>query len=653
MNLQGKPNIRSGPSVAVPNGKGHRDRIGSAAVQPGAPPVYRLQPRNSASRLPVVQPKAGVRPAVPPVYSPRQSQIQPKQPSAPPVYRPELRSSAGNFKSGRPAIQLKRGVPPGAPPVYSPSRSASVRTSAPPAYRPQTANPVQRPPAVQRKSGVPSGAPPVYCPNGRAGEIQAKPGTPPPVYRPQSDRGTNRQPVPRVGRVAPVARQSPLVQRSAIQRRLPPSSSRSGFPGAGTIQPKVGFEFETSWELALTKAGTGVPNGGNEIPLPAKKKLFGQEGWSLHADFNKTKVAEFVTDPVEESDGFGLMMQVSNLESYTSDIVASDGVAGRGGDWVKLKENKDAELWIKKGDADMKAAPQVTAGIRLDRMIPLMKAMSKGRNLPGPQELLNKPTGEGAEKIARLMREATKRAEEYYAGLSTTEKAAPGMNLFAGAIALLGLYALLGKEHAQLEYAKELSPLMARTNLGKLPDSVKNHPKFRTGIRHVAGIKASEINLKLFRQGFQGTTVTGPTFKEWIAGIKSGDDPLRALSANQMSNLDRLEGVGPTTLNFDTFEEDFEAQGLIVELRGMQEGLPYNKWHTLAYRLHEYIKHLNSSTDDGKYAASNAYPSGPAVAPVHAPTNRTIPGLGSANLRPVNTKVTSDYYAKPVEGRVV
>jgi len=431
---------------------------------------------------------------------------------------------------------------------------------------------------------------------------------------------------------------------------MPPTAVRPVVPGPGTIQPKVGFEFETAWELAGTRLGSGAPAGAtNEIAVPTKKRLLGEGGWSLHADFNKTKVAEFVTDPVEEEDEFDLRMQMASLDSFSSKLVTATGVAGRGGTWVKLKDFPSGELWIKKGDPGMNASPQMTAGIRLDRMIPLMNAMSKQRNLLGPQELLNKPSGEGAEKIARLMRDATKRAEDFYAGLSISEKAAPGMNLFAGAIALLGLYALLGKEHGELEYAKELSPLMARTNLGKLPDSVKQHPKFRTGIRQVAGIKASEVDRPLFRQGFQDKSATGPTFKKWIEGIKAGDDPLRAFSADQMSNLNRLEGVGPDTL----FEED-RVQGVIVELRGMQEGLPRDKWATLAYHLQDYIKHLNSSTDAGTYGPSNAYPVAPAVAPVVAVGGaRTIPNLGSATLRPVSTKVTSAFFAAPVDTRVV
>ena len=546
---------------------------------------------------------------------------------APPVYRPQA------------AMQPKVKAPGGAPPVYCPVRTG---VTAPPVYRPQA--------AVQGKLNVARGAPPVYRP-----VLQGV--TAPPVYRPQATvQGKLKAPggAPPVYRPALKGATAPPVYRPQAGNR--PGTVTQQTPASGTIQPKVGFEFETAWELANTTKGTGVPNTGNEIDLPVKVKLFGKDGWSVHADFNGTKVAEFVTDPVEESDGFELMMQMSSLESFTDKIVKAPGVAGRGGNWVKLRADDTAETWIKKGDAEMKAAPQMTTGVRLDRMIPLMKAMSKGRNLAGPQELLNKPKGEGAEKIARLMREATKRAEEYFNGLATEEKTKPGMDQFAGAIALLGLYALLGKEHVDLEYAKELSPLMARTNLGKLPANIRSYYKggkgFGQGIMHVAGIPEGEIDQKLFRRAFKGETdPSGPTFREWIVGIKSGDDPLRAFSGGQMSNLDRLEGVGKTTLNFDTFEEEHEAQGLIVELRGMQEGLPHNKWHTLAYHLREYMAKLNQSTDEGTYASSGAYPSAPVLAPVGVARTVNVGG-GQVTLKPVVTKVKENYYGDPV-GRVV
>jgi len=539
-----------------------------------------------------------------------------------------------------------------APPVYRPNQSAGTaqpkQSSAPPVYRPQPGNRLAEPPAVQPRTALRSAAPPVYRPNQSAGAAQPKQRSAPPIYRPNAGNID-----PRVNSDAATRRPPSFPGQGAVQPRLPLPPLRAGSPNSSAIQPKVGFEFETSWELAATTRGSGVPNGANETALPVKVPLVKRDGWALTADFNKTKVAEFVTDPIEESDGFTLLMQMNTLRNVTSGMVAADGTAGRDGDWIKLKQNSTAELWIKKGDADMKAAPQMTAGVRLDRMIPLMKAMSKNRNLPGPQELLNKPTGEGAEKIARLMREATKRAEEYFASLSVPEKTAPGMNQFAGTIALLGLYALLGKEHGQLEYAKELSPLMARTNLGKLPASVRTHGKLGRGVMYVANIPEGDLDQKLFRQGFSDGSFGGPTFRAWITGIKRGDDPLRAFSGDQMSNLDRLEGVGPTTLNFDTFEEDFEAQGLIVELRGMQEGLPHDKWPTLAYHLREYIVHLNSSTDGGGYQTSNAYPT-PVPAPVLvAPQTRVIPGMGSSTLRPVTTNIKSTYFDPSVERRIV
>lgn len=104
--------------------------------------------------------------------------------------------------------------------------------------------------------------------------------------------------------------------------------------GAAPLQRKVGFEFETSWEMTATEQNSGIQKA-----LPIKEALVAENGWSLHADFNKTSVAEFVTDPVEESDWLALFSQLDALETYTGGLVANPGRAGLGGNWIRVSSS--------------------------------------------------------------------------------------------------------------------------------------------------------------------------------------------------------------------------------------------------------------------------------------------------------------------------
>lgn len=416
------------------------------------------------------------------------------------------------------------------------------------------------------------------------------------------------------------------VGNRAVAQALQPrgcGSSHGSSSEANNVGPKpapnpvaqraVGFEFETSWEMAATERDPSAPGTVRMVEMPIKQQITGSDGWQLHADFNKTPVAEFITDPVDEDEWLGLFDQMNALEDATGRIVKAQG---KGPDhWIKISSKDTKSFWMKKGDPEMRAAPQMTAGVRLDRLISLMRAMSWKRNRPGARELLNKPRGEGAEKLALLMNGAASRAEAFCKNLATGKVSGiPAQTVderLVGVLAFLGLYVLLGQKHAPLDYAKELSPLMARTDLGLIPNELRNHAAILDGVMYVGDVQGADR--LLFASGFNikgRVEMVGPTIKEWIDGIQGGSDPLRVLSENQMSNLDRMEGVnrkarvGPSEIEYV-----HQAQGLIVELRGMREELPRTKWSTVAEKLQAYIKGLNNPSESpSHYAGSEAYP---------------------------------------------
>jgi hypothetical protein len=290
-----------------------------------------------------------------------------------------------------------------------------------------------------------------------------------------------------------------------------------------------------------------------------------------------------------------------------------------------------------------------------------MKAMSHKRHKAGSRELLNKPAGEGADKVVKVMRQSVARAEKFCKDLVIEYgtipapliggKSKPSMDpRFPGILALLGLYARLGQHHAILEYSKELSPLMSRTNLGVLPLELRNHYKLLEGILYVS--EAPNKDARLFKEGFKSGS-WGPTIGEWVQGIQNGDDPLRG----EMSNLPRMEGVAPIVdlvMNNNheiiATELRYAAQGIIVELRGMQEGLPRNKWLEVAENLREFVAALNASPESYKaeYTSTGAYGNAPPIAvPNQAPPGVAVPpqaisgaAVFGVALRPTRTKET-------------
>jgi hypothetical protein len=427
----------------------------------------------------------------------------------------------------------------------------------------------------------------------------------------------------------------------------------------GTIQRNVGFEFEvggypvtkmTRNMLPAEAAGTNViPNAAQDDNLLAKADVLARNtGFELQIDEgNGDKHLEFVTNPpgfAENKAGrAALKKTMEGIEALGHEVkqkVAASNTKMNDGMGDKQVSQTGAitggvptrpETLIR-GEGQMEAEPQTTAGIRFDQIPSLIANMAKQ---PGET-----PNVTQARSVQRAVM-AHKSVQSDTAAMRTsvsdvrttigtfkTQMQAAGVVLPAnfGSEKLVGLMSLIyvylkrGKQGVGT-YPKALFPMLGITDFGTmftlLPDDdqdpfLANAQRFEDINLDAAGLTgtggtaffeggfASPLTNMTVLQSQQTAAALGAiTRHDWLTDIPNGVDRLSKGYANigaleSMGKLNRGEQVGKTHI----FSANTTSGAPILELRRHMGHLGINNWKDWALDMYDFIVKLNDLKTD-------------------------------------------------------
>jgi hypothetical protein len=415
----------------------------------------------------------------------------------------------------------------------------------------------------------------------------------------------------------------------------------------GVVQRDIGFEYETNADTY--QAGAALTNaqrqaGGMPVAVPpvAAPAALGKGDpivinmGGLHAKADEGGVLgsnlELETDPFPETAAGrqGLHRALKNLERFCGLINAKRGAtphfrdrhlaAAFGG---ALPAVAGAGLRYIRAAGNITGNPQTSAGVRLDRMEELME-----RTAGGPTAGPHAPAG--AAPLARLELGAhnvpdfrrvgdapghVRAGIANYIGAYAGGAPLPGgfpSDALVGMCALLLSYIMRGTIGGM--YAKQIAPLMARTDFGTifttdlppLEQGFLSHAggrRFRNMFRRILAQAAigGGLNAQLF--AVEPATVAGAglnisgslTRNAWLSGISQGNDLLTSLTFPSVPARPHLFGLG----GFGNLQgPDPTGGGVlrpIVELRRMRQGVNPHDFTEIAMGVYDYVVALNAA----------------------------------------------------------
>jgi len=394
----------------------------------------------------------------------------------------------------------------------------------------------------------------------------------------------------------------------------------------------IGFEFET---FLLLKARKNLI--GSTTPV-LEALVNGQKGWHVSPDMrspidpetNKPypdlvptlmdgkeilpKYSgygdwEFITQPfMENEDGFKALKSVVSSIIQATNTLESQGIGkdiqlklllDKNITWGEharknVKENDDIVVFIPKS-AQMEiasykgfsqksifASPQMTAGIKLERMPYLFHAL--GTNNTVSQFLLGRnpvdlPYWNAV--FTNALTQANDAVKASFDGFSLKE-GTEGYNIYLGAVAFLTHVISLAETATNLTQAKYISPLLSRTNLGHFANFVKPADDFKENILKASKRKSED---KLFPKS---PLLLNITISDWLDTVIKGNDPISWGQIRTGTDPHRWDPqkVGPSGK---------EGLGFVFEFRSLANA-DYMKWDGVVANGYEVVTGINVST---------------------------------------------------------
>lgn len=377
------------------------------------------------------------------------------------------------------------------------------------------------------------------------------------------------------------------------------------------IQRKVGYEFQTSWNVVATSLLGKVLVG---TPLTKDKALLQGEGWKLTNDGGE---GEFVTDPIEEG-------EYRALRSIFNDMARTTGyfIGHRGDDSFALSALPNsttlgnfATIRPDSGNADLSGKPQFTAGISLSNIIEVMSQLGDPEST-AHEELSGRRHDEMASISEDLGR--TTRHPEYQ-----------------GFVALLASYVTFSSQlNAISDTVKNITSIMSRSDLALLYQLMRQNGGLPEEMSHASAAKRILVDVLALAAGAThkgnapkvpisgdmrmippstdemtkayhevgdldlvdfNSLRKGPTVAKWIADmVMVGKDrmSMKNLSSESLALGTRsmgtkgVEHIGPGG-------ERQRQTGAIVEFRDFKGPIPAGNWWPWAEKLLEWITIMN------------------------------------------------------------
>ena len=385
------------------------------------------------------------------------------------------------------------------------------------------------------------------------------------------------------------------------------------------IQRAVGFEYQIPWFIQKVipkkwKYGTDTYE-----PFDKKTVLYDHKHFNLETDGPEI---ELVVDPplsdqLSEQEFLGIF---SSIEQFAATMEAE--VQNN----VDEKEQVNAPLNFipnrnnfvidTKGEHNLKAAPQATIAISLDRVPTLFQSLGDDKNEDN-KELIGMQGG--MEMHAKKLRNAA----NYNIPKVGTNDPSPELKGLASMIFLylkqLTAPILTDTHRSRTKALKYLLFLMSRTQFGRLFEELPNEEKvyFKTDVNRWVDYICNTMNInadqELVSYGItdQGKLNDDPivfpmTRREWLVKMTRGIDVLTAKAhplqfgnnkeIYQDSNPElgsRLRGVGALDRKMDSLANG--KQGTIMEIRVMDIYVPYRDWKMQALSIFRYINEINNA----------------------------------------------------------
>jgi hypothetical protein len=359
--------------------------------------------------------------------------------------------------------------------------------------------------------------------------------------------------------------------------------------GPALIQRDVGFEFETGWLVTKEE---------NQQQKSLKKKdpvgAGGYGGFNVEADeaLNDASEVEFVLHPplpVVRGGIAALSGVMDGIVSVGNQLKTARSQGGNQPFRLSTATGRQADdAWqITPGDADLKAGPQVTAGLLLSELSKLGEN-SQEAPLPG---------GFNRTKMTAQSNTAA------FAELDRSKVVLPDDEMSAELVGLLSviLSYLRAGESRGLEYPKQIADtfLLARTDLAQMFKMLpkKERDFFQMNGSHWVNLvmqlaKAAEIEGdakdRVILHGVRPNALApfrpvGPTRELWLIYMYKGVDLLSGVLDDELESMGALEAktekVGA---------ENKDAP--IFELRGAQTTkIPLTEWKPFATQVYQYL----------------------------------------------------------------